>query len=419
MPFRPFSRRPALVALVLYLTLPTAWAVGINDAVDLALDRDEGLKSMQIRLQATGDRAIAEGALPDPQLFIGAEGIPIDDPAGADMMTMYMLGIRQEFPPGRTRQLSSARARSEGAIIATGMEARRLDIMREVRLAWLDWATAAAVIEVAEEGLEAFSGLLELTEARYRAGTGRQRDIDQARLERSLLARRIIDARTGLDEAASDLARWTGTLPSEPPTAALPEWEQAPELEKLSESLARHPAVQEDLRRMEAGQIATELARQAYRPMWMVEAGYGHQRGASPMGGRMSDKLFGMVSFSLPLFTANRQDRSVAAAQAEVDALHHQRLSRLQEWEGRARNQLTTIGSQQRRLELLEDIILPEARRTLESTFRAYRTDRASFDELVRARLGEIDQTIESIETRQALLRARVELAYLTAEELP
>ena len=51
---------------------------------------------------------------------------------------------------------------------------------------------------------------------------------------------------------------------------------------------------------------------------------------------------------------------------------------RLQEWEGRARNQVTTMKSQQRRLELLDEIILPEARRTLDSTLQAYRTDRAT-----------------------------------------
>ncbi|MFU8832615.1 MAG: TolC family protein, partial [Wenzhouxiangella sp.] len=287
----------------------------------------------------------------------------------------------------------------------------------EVRLAWLDWAAAAHLIDVAEDGLEAFGSLLELTEARFRAGTGRERDIDQARLERSLLARRIIDARTRLDDAASNLARWTGTLPMERETPAFPAW-HAPDSADLHQKLTRHPAVEGEVRRIETGRIASELARQSYRPSWMVEAGYGHQRGASATGGRMSDKLFGMVTFSLPLFAANRQDRLVAAADAEVDALNHQHQSRLQEWEGRSRIQLTAIESQRRRLELLEEIILPEARRTVASTFRAYRADQASFDELVRARLSEIDQSIEIIETRHALLRARAELAYLTAEEL-
>ncbi len=408
----------ALLALCMLMLFTPVGAIDISGAVEMALVRDEGLKSLQIRQQAIGDKAIADGALPDPQLFIGAEGIPVDDPAGADMMTMYMLGIRQEFPPGQTRQLSRQRTRSEGAIIATEIEARRLDITREVRLAWLDWAAAAHLIEVSEDGLEAFAALLELTEARYRAGTGRQRDIDQARLERSLLARRIIDARVRLDEAASNLARWTGVPPSEPETPAFPDWWHIPESDELQQKLARHPAVEGEVRRMETGRIASELARQTYRPMWMVEAGYGHQRGASPMGGRMSDKLFGMVTFSLPLFAANRQDRLVAAADAEVDALNHQHLSRLQEWEGRSRIQFTAIESQRRRLELLEDIILPEAQRTVASTFRAYRADQASFDELVRARLSEIDQTIEIIETRHALLSARAELAYLTAEQL-
>lgn len=133
----------------------------------------------------------------------------------------------------------------------------------------------------------------------------------------------------------------------------------------------------------------------------------------------MSDKLFGMVSMSLPLFTGNRQDRRLAAAEAEADARIHQRHYRLQEWEGNLRRQLAALANQQRRLQLLEETILPQSERTLESTLQAYRSDRASFDELVRARLAELDQRISIIETRLAWLQARAELAWLIAEEKP
>jgi len=416
---RLFSCHQACLVMALLLPISSANALELHTAVEQALQRDEGLKALIRRHDATEDRAIADAALPDPEIVLGAQGVPVDDPFGSDMMTMYMLGVRQRFPAGQSRQLAGERSRSDGAVLSKEYQARRLEIIREVRLAWLDWAAATRVLDVADDGLEAFNQLLQLTEARYRSGSGRQRDVDQARLERSLMARRIIDTQTRIDEAGSNLARWTGILPSESGPSALPDWPSRSDLIDIRTDLADHPVIEADVQRVESGQINTELARQAYRPSWMIEAGYAHQPGSGPMGGRMSDKFFGMVSFSVPLFTANRQDRRVAAAAAEVDALDHQRQLRLQEWEGRARNQITIMNSQQRRLALLDEIILPEARRTLESTLQAYRTDRASFDELVRARLSELDQQIETIQTRRALLRAHAELAYLTAEELP
>lgn len=416
---RLFSCHRACLAMVLLFPFSGASALDLHAAVEQALQRDEGLKALLRRFDATEDRAIADSALPDPEILLGAQGLPVDNPFGSDMMTMYRLGVRQRFPAGQSRQLAGERSRSDGAVLTREYQARRLEIIREVRLAWLDWAAATLVLRVADDGLEAFNQLLQLTETRYRSGSGRQRDVDQARLERSLIARRIIDTQTRIDEASSNLARWTGNLPSESGPSSLPDWPSRPDLVDIRQDLADHPMIEADAQRVESGQINTELARQAYRPSWMIEAGYAHQPGTGPMGRRVSDKFFGMVSFSVPLFTANRQDRRVAAAAAEVDALEHQRQLRLQEWEGRARNQIANMNSQQRRLELLDEIILPEARRTLESTFQAYRTDRASFDELVRARLSELDQQIETLQTRRALLKARAELAYLTGEELP
>ena len=411
-------RRTGLV-MALLLPLSSVSALDIHTAVERALERDEGLKALDQRQHAALERAVAASALPDPEIVIGAQGLPVDDPLGSDMMTMYSLGVRQRIPPGRSRELAGERGRSNGAALGMEYEARRLEIIRDVRLAWLDWAAAARILEVANRGLEAFDELLQLTAARYRSGSGRQRDVDQARLERSLMARRILDTRSRIDAARSDLARWTGSVPSGPPPDALPDWMDSAQMDDWRRLLSEHPVIRADSQRLESSQIDTNLARQTYRPRWMIEAGYAHQPGRSALGGRMADKFFGMVSVSVPLFTANRQDRQVAAAEAEVDALAHQRALRLQEWEGRAHNQITAMASQQRRLELLEDVILPEARRTLESTLRAYRADRASFDELVRARLSELDQQIEAIETRRTLLQARAELAYLTAGELP
>lgn len=395
-------------------------AMELDQALSLALARDEGLNVLTLRRQSQEDQAVADAALPDPELILGAQGVPINDPLSADMMTMYMLGLRQEFPAGNSRRLAGQRSLVEASGLAADFDGRRLELRREVQRAWLTWAGSLLAVEVAEDGLSALEELLELTEARYRAGTGRQRDVDQARLEHSMMARRILDLQTRGSEAASELARWTGQMPSTPGPSKLPNWTATTaELSAPSRWLA-HPTIEADSQRVESGRLGTEIARQAYRPMWMVEAGYAHQRGRDPMNmGRQSDKLFAMVSFSLPLFTAKRQDRRLAAAEAEHDALIHQRQLRLQEWEGQIRNQQTRLDQQQRRLELLDDIILPQAERTLESTLTAYRSDRASFDELVRARLAQIDQRQELIETRVEWLLARAELAYLTAEELP
>ncbi|MCC5863796.1 MAG: TolC family protein [Wenzhouxiangella sp.] len=406
-----------LILLTSWLPLQLA-AMPLNEAITLALERDAGLHALLARADARDEYAFAAGALPDPEFFLGAAGLPLNNPLDADMMTMYMIGIRQQLPPGNSRRLSGDRARTQGQTLRAQQQQRKLEISASVRSAWLDWVTASASMAVAEQGLGTFTELLELTEARYRAGTGRQRDVDQARLERSLRARQVLDAQTRVERAASDLARWTGQVP-DMAAPAQPHWSDKGSYDELVERLEDHPALAADLLQIEAGRISADLERQSYKPMWMVEGGYGHQRGSDPMGmGRQPDRLFAMVSMSLPLFPGNRQDRRVAAAEAEMDALVHQRTTRLQEWQGRLRSALTRLNNQQRRLDLIEDIILPDAELTVASTLTAYRRDQASFDELVRARLARIEQQQALIDTRFEWLLARSALAYLIAEEL-
>lgn len=415
----PFLSSAAALLLVLLLWSAAALALPLEHAVERAIERDDALKSAERRVAAMDESAIADGELPDPEIMIGAEGVPVDDPFSADMMTMYKLGVRQRFPAGQSRTLSQQRGRSNAQALTAGAQSRRLDVVRQTRMAWLDWVSAGQSLALARDSATAFGELLEITQARYRSGSGRQRDISQARLELALLQRRIIQAETRLDEAWAQLQRWTGPLAPVTPPSQKPAWPQPAAVEALEQQLTNHPLVIVDQHRIEAGRIDTQLARQSYRPQWMIEAGYAHQRGTDPMTQRsQSDKLFAMVSFSVPLFTSNRQDRRLAASNAELQAREFDRDSRLQSMTGQLHRQHSLWQSNQQHLELIDQTVLVEAEATVEATLSAYRSDRASFDELIRARLALLQQQLERIDIRRERDAAAIELDYLTAGSL-
>ena len=64
-----------------------------------------------------------------------------------------------------------------------------------------------------------------------------------------------------------------------------------------------------------------DLAKQRYKPGWMLDLSYGLRSGSMD-GESRPDMLSAMVTVDLPLFRANRQDREVAAARAEARGLH-------------------------------------------------------------------------------------------------
>lgn len=407
----------AVLVAALLQPVPAS-ALPLDAAVERALERDAVLTALSERARGLEQSAIADSALPDPQLTLGAEGLPITDPLSADMMTMYTIGVRQRFPAGATRRLSGERGSTLARAMETDALARQLEVMLQTRLAWLAWAAASESAHRIDAMAEQIEALLELSQRRFAAGTARQQDEAQARLELILMERRRLDAATDIDEALARLQRWTGPIDADRRSPQLPDWSQ-PGIGSgdNARQLASHPQLAAARTRVEAGELGADIARQAYRPEWMLEAGYGHQRGNDPMGGRMSDKLFVMASVSLPLFTANRQDRRVDAALAERDADEAQFRAIEQRLSGELEEQVALRQRLTQRRQLLETDILPQAQSALDATMSAYQADRASFDELIRARLQLFELELDLINTRERLLATIARIAALTNED--
>ncbi|MEE4639295.1 MAG: TolC family protein [Wenzhouxiangella sp.] len=395
-------------------------ALSIDAAIEQALARDAGLLELERRARALDHLAVADGALPDPELTFGAEGLPIDDPTSADMMTMYRIGLRQRFPAGDSRRLSADRTSAQARAIQADARARSLEVALQTRLAFLDYASARASAERVDAMRAQLAQLVSITQRRFQAGTGRLQDESQALLELALLERRQVDAGTAVDDARARLQRWTGPWNSNSIVDPLPDWSLEPiSNEAMDGLLADHPELVAAGIRVDAGDIGAELARQAYRPRWMIEAGYGHQRGKDPSGQRMSDKLFVMGTVSLPLFTADRQDRRVDAALAERDAQQARQALILQRLSGELSQQQALRVRLAERRALLEERILPRAQETVDATLTAYEADRASFDELISARLRQLEIDLDLIETRRRQQAVIARIASLTNKDLP
>jgi hypothetical protein len=65
--------------------------------------------------------------------------------------------------------------------------------------------------------------------------------------------------------------------------------------------------MQAEAAQVEASRKEVDLARQAYKPGWMLELTYGQRVGEDPEGDSRSDMLSAMVSVDLPLFRDKRQ----------------------------------------------------------------------------------------------------------------
>jgi outer membrane protein TolC len=414
------SRIGALLLLPFALPATGAWAadsLDLAEAVRLALARDQSLARLDAEADSLAQRAVAEGQLPDPELTLGFQNLPVDSFSTTDdMMTMLMVGVRQQFPAGRTRHLRRDRGELESAARRAERDRRVLEIRLAVRGAWLDWRYAHTAAVMAGDAQSQFDELVALMQRRVAAGTARQRDLFQARLELAALSERIIELEAALDAAAAELDRWSGEPVTHRTPGTAAEW-HLPDKPVLRQQLATHPTLRLLALQIEAGRVGTDIARQAYRPSWMVELGYGYRRGTDmTTGDRGSDMITGMVSFNLPLFRGQRQDRRVQAATHEQDAAQFEHADARRRLDGELERQWALWTRLAELDDLYRDELLPEAQQTVRASESAYRSDRATFDELIRARVDELNYQLRALRVARSRDDARIELLYLAGE---
>lgn len=407
----------ALAGLLLIISAPllAAEPLTLAEAEQRAIARDAGRERLLAESDATHERAVAASALPDPEVQLGLQNVPLGSFAlDEEPMTQMMLGVEQKFPPGDTREY----LRERGSHLATATAAKAVDRERllryAVRDAWLRAQTAQRTVERAEAALAEVQGLPDIAASRYAAGGGRQSDYLAAALRIERLNDEILRAEERRATARATLGRWLGESPASLAYARLA---APPDRNTLVEQLPGHPLLASAEASIAAGEAGEAVVEESFRPRWSVGMSYGARRGVEAMTGEPRDDMASvMVGFSLPLFTKNRQDRDLAAARSETRAARYGREDMLRELLGRLDVAMQQHEQAERQLALYEQELIPAARQVFESTSQAYADNAAAYDDLVDAQLELYAFEVRRLELEERVQRARAELYYLAGE---
>jgi len=394
-------------------------ALSLAAAERLAIERDAVLQQLASESAGMRERAIAEGQLMDPRLRVGAVNVPTDGFGFTEEdMTMVEVGVSQEFPAGRTREL--ARRRMEQ--IATASQAaagdRRRVVQREVRHVWVE----LAYIEAARQRLAGQSSWVDqmraAARARYASGEGKQLDVLQAGLDVAMLKEQQLDLDREEAMRRAQLVRWLGEEDAaRAGPFTLPARTDMPPLAELEARLAEHPAQQDYERRIEAAQTAVRLAEQSTRPGWMLDLSYGFRGGEMADGQPRSDMVTAMVSVDLPLFRGNRQDREVAAARAEAQGLHQMHIDHQREMLGML-EEAWAVADRTGELErFYETDLVPLADQSVQAALLAYRNNRAMLDDVVTARRVALETNLKRLRMSADRAQAQYQVDYLVGAE--
>lgn len=406
-----FCRRNLVLAVFVGVVTPAAFAapVTLQDVENAALVQAPEIQSWQAKAKGLKAASVAAGQLADPKLMLGAANVPVDTFSfEQEGMTQVQFGLQQAFPRGRSLHYGALKQENLSAAAAQQQKNWQLKVLQGVRSAWVNLYAALQSQQFLLEQKKVLQNLVRVTESMVANNKAQQYNLVGAQLELSGVEDRLLQNQQAIMTARSQLARWTGSdLAQKAHPHKLPKWTAPPALSQLEKKLEHHPALQVDTDTVAAARADVDVAKQQYKPGFMMGVTYGARQG----DGR-PDFLSGQVTMDLPLFTGNRQDQSLQASQEQLTASEADRLSNYRQLRETLITQYSTWQQRTKSVRLYQLNLLPQAKQYAESTMSAYQNAQIDFPTVAAASIRVLDTELLELKSEVEMTTARINLLY-------
>ena len=387
----------------------------LKQAETAALSQSPEIKSSQAKSRALEQSAIAAGQFSDPKLMLGTLNVPVDTfNFSQEPMTQIQVGLQQSFPRGHSLHFRSLQKQDLSAAESESAQTMKLMVLQNVRLSWLDlyyWLNARTIILNQEK---VFKHLLDVTESMLANNQAQQKDVIRAQLELSELDNRLLAVKQQSDIARANLARWIGpTLAYHAQPTRLPTWPAPGRYKQIQHEIKNHPILKTDAAYVAAGSDNVKLAKQQYKPGFTVSMAYGFRQGNDLDGSKRPDFLSAQVSMDLPIFTSNRQDKSLKESQENLLSNEENQMSDYRQLQKSMSSEYAVWQERKKSTILYQQKLTPEAKQYAEATMAAYQNAQTDFPTLARAYVRELNTELEELKEVVDQKKARVNLLYL------
>lgn len=410
--------------------------ITLPEVVELAIKQDpwfEGNLLSQSALQAKG---MAASQLPDPKLSLALANMPTDSfDFNQEAMTQLVFGVSQKIPRGDTLQLSGRNYLLQGEQLPLQRAVRAAQVKLTITQLWLDAANAKETAQLLEKNRRLFQQLADISLANYTSGlsSSRQQQLIRTELEQEQLEDRLYRLQQKEQAAEQQLQTWllsdrladdyqfdfkgSDTKVSYPFPERFLRLTNAKDSE-LMRALRQHPTFKLLEKKYEVRSNGVQLAEQAYKPEWMLNASYGH-RGEDGFGRDRSDLVTFGVSVDMPIFSQVRQDQNVKAAIAEREMVKTEQLVMLREMLSAFNTAKVQALRLEQRQQHYQSVLIPKLHAQSHAAESAYQNDTGDFSEVVRSQLAELNAKVELINITTDMQKQLAQMDYLLSGSAP
>lgn len=389
--------------------------MSIREAEHLALNLSPEIQQLKAKAGGLHQQSIAEGQLSDPQLTAGVINVPTNSFSFTqDEMTMLAVGVQQQFPRGHSLAIKSKQTKALATAEHRKVREQISLLLRSVRETWLDLYYWNEALEIIHDNQKIYRRLLRVSESQYSIGKNNQSDVLQVQVELSRLSNQELQIEQRIDLLRAQLGRFIGQQEAQRPLVQrVPSWLNPPKRFVLQQRLTNHPLILIDRATIEAARQEVALAKEQYKPGWLLGASYGFRQGQMPNGMPRSDMLTAQVTVDLPLFPGKRQDKQFQASVYRLQASHLDRATHYRDLLKELQGQYAIWEKLSQRERIYHQQLLPEAKQNAKASLLAYQNATVEMNTVLRAYSNELDIRQEQLQVLIERMKARVALLYL------
>nr|WP_216605759.1 TolC family protein [Vibrio crassostreae] len=378
----------------------------LSQIIATALTNDDSRRQFYAQAQAMRAIGKARSTLQDPKLKFGVSGLPLDSFAfDEDAMTNISAGISQQFGRGDTLELNSVKANQQASGIELKVLARGLEIISSITKIWLELGYQQVAHNILLENKQLLEELETFIQTNYAIGKSEAQDLINAQLQVTKLEEKLQANAQTQQRLTAQLSEWLGSdwllSANQLQASNTLDWSVLQALEKTTNNgnyysrLNQYPTVRMVDTSIEASRTQVDIAKESYAPQFGVEMAYGYRQTNNIKGEQASDVVSVFITMDIPLFTGNRQDRNLAAAQYQVGAAQSQKDTLLKQLNAKVNSLFVDKNNLAQRIERFESTLILQAISQVKATERGYQNNIAQFNDVILATRDELALKLE------------------------
>ncbi|MEF1290601.1 TolC family protein [Vibrio sp. M260118] len=381
----------------------------LNALIEAALANDTSRSQYAAQSQAMRETGVASSTLMDPKLKVGFGGLPVDSfKFDEDPMTNISVGIMQQFERGATLDLNQRKANQQADGIAYQVQVREREVANSITQLWLELGYLQHAETLIESNQRLMVEMEQYIQTNYSIGKSEAQDLLNTQLQVNKLDEKLQSNQQMQNRAVAQLSEWLGSewlnhrsIDSNQAGYQL-DWSRLNTLLEQQTSntqyyslLNQHPMAQMADANISANRTQVEVAEQSYTPQFGVEVMYAYRQSDNMKGEPASDLLSAYLTMDIPLFTDNRQDKNVAAAQYQVGAAQYQKDTLLAQMNAQVNALMTDRMNLIERIQRYQERLLPQSKARIEAVERGYQNNTAQFGDVITASTDELALQME------------------------